>query len=244
MFIPYCTWSSILTIFKIVKGEYEIKGIISLVIDVLLAENNSVLWFVRVLFIYILLYPLFRIIIRKKTICLLLISIIFLINMKIGPTTGYSSVRYWLPIYIFGAFLGHYFSEYILEPRHFSSEWQYIVIGLLIIIFVLLGSINDYCLYICRMVVPFLFWIVADIFASSKKPQLWMKQSFFYYCTQLLVTSPISKIYIRVFGNGKLSALLAHIVIPLMMLLCLILLFYVLKKISPKLMTILTGRRG
>lgn len=104
--IPYLAWSVILTIVKTLKGDYSPSDIATLTLDLLTAKNNSVLWFVRVLFTYILLYPIIRRIVMNRYICFSAVSFVFILNIVIGPTVGYSSPRYWFPIYLSGAWLG------------------------------------------------------------------------------------------------------------------------------------------
>ena len=95
------------------------------------------------------------------------------------------------------------------------------------------------------MVCPILVWEAADVLKVEKKPPFWMTQTFFLYAGQLLVNTLASKLYIMAFGRtGVLSASLAHIVIPITMLVLLLIPMYIIQRRLPKIYWILSGARG
>ena len=103
---------------------------------------------------------------------------------------------------------------------------------------------SDYALYVFRMLAPICIWAIADVLAIKKTPKFWMTQSFFLYCSQLLVCGLVSKIYIRIMGTGFVSAILAHAIIPIMVLLTLLAPLYILHKVAPKVYAVLSGGRS
>ena len=244
LLVPYLAWSIILTVVRMLKGEYTVKTFTSFLFDLMMAKNNSVLWFLRVLFICILLFPVLKRLIKYKWVCFATIVFVILINVWIGATVGYSTVRYWLPVYILGAYVGMNSWDNMFSRKFFREKWKYGLVIFIVLCLVLLGTISEVGLYVCRMLCPILFWILADVFMIQRRPSVWMKQNFFFYCSQLLVTSIASKLHIVIFGNKCMSAVLATLSIPVLMFFILILLYSTIEKFAPRLTSILTGMRS
>lgn len=239
--VPYFCWSIILFIFRNTLKNKELSPL-DTVKNIILAESNPVLWFVRITFLFFVIYPVIEWLLKYKTAYLTIMIAFIILNMIIGPEVGYSTMMYWLPIYMFGAYIGFYYKDKFFSP-HFTNKKGRICALAIFVLFVVLSYFNSYLLYFFRMLAPICIWAMADVFAVDRKPNFWMTQSFFLYCAQCLVTSIASKIYIKIFGTGTLSAVLAHFIIPFIMLAIILIFMYILHKFIPKLYKILSGGR-
>lgn len=225
LLIPYILWNVVclpLKWFKVVYLENEIFNLsfFDVIKGLYSSEWNPVLWFIRVLFIYILIYPIIFYIIKRKYACISFIILLMAFNIYIGPVEGYSTARYWLPIYMLGAYLGYNHQELVFKPRIFDDKkYIYLISTVLFIILIVYGSFSDLGLYICRMVSPVFVWVLADFLSTEKKPKWWMKQTFYFFCTHLIFAEYIRKLYILIFGNGTISAALSHFILPIVLLL-------------------------
>ena len=109
LLVPYLCWSTILFIYrKIYEVLIEHKALqINLLDDVrniILAKSNPILWFVSVLYIFVLVYPIIKWLLQHEKLYFLTIAIFFVVNICLGPTVGYGGVRYWIPVYMLGAY--------------------------------------------------------------------------------------------------------------------------------------------
>ena len=94
------------------------------------------------------------------------------------------------------------------------------------------------------MVSPILYWIIADIFLISKSPKWVFKQTFFYYCAQMIFSIVAQKIYLFVFGKGVVSAILSNVGIPIILLGILVIVSFLFNKTMPRIYGFMTGGRA
>lgn len=246
--VPYICWNIICFPLKEIKnmitdGSVSISNAWELIYNILMSEYDPVLWFVRILFIYFIVYPIILAIVKKPAVCFSAILLIFLLNIYIGPTVGYSSLRYWLPIYLLGAYLGYWKKSEIFEK---APKPNYLHIGVSIILLlcvVTFAYLSDLGMYICRMISPLFYWVIGDVFLVDKTPFWGEKQSFFIYCTQMIFSIVAQKIWIFIFGNQSISAIFSNVGIPMILLFIIELVAYVFYKTAPKLYALLTGGR-
>lgn len=251
LIIPYICWNVICFPLKEIKnvlttGAVTTSSVWEALCNILMSEYDPVLWFIRILFIYFLAYPILLAVIKKPVACFLSIFLIFSVNIYIGPTTGYSSIRYWLPIYMFGAYLGYWKNDKIFKK---NSKININITHISVAIFILLGLIafayvSDYGMYICRMISPLCYWKIGDVFLTNKSPHWIEKQSFFIYCTQMIFSVFAQKIWILIFGNQSLSAIFSNIGIPIILLFIIGIVAYLFHKIAPRFYGFLTGGRN
>lgn len=110
--IPYIIWSCAGFLYLLIlKRENIVFTVSGIARTICLSTGNQPLWFLRALYVLILLSPiLFRILkVGKVTICFVPISCIMFAFFDIG----YSSALYWLPVYLLGAWCGIYYDEII-----------------------------------------------------------------------------------------------------------------------------------
>ena len=212
--------------------------------NILSSEYDPVLWFIRVLFIYFLIYPVFLFLLKKKRLYPCIIAIVFVLNIIIGPTAGYATCRYWLPVYMIGAYIGYWHKDSIFGTDGVTIRFGCIGVSIMLEIVLVIWAVYDsYGLFVCRMISPILYWIISDIFLTKRSPKWFVKQSFFYFCTQMIFSIVAQKIYLYVFGRGTASAIFSNFGIPFILLVILIIVAYAFNKLMPKLYAFLTGGR-
>lgn len=247
--VPYLCWNVICWPLKEYKniltgGGVSSTNLFEVINKIIMSQWDPVLWFVRVLFFIILIYPVILWLVKNKRIFICFVLLNLSLNIYLGPTTGYSSVRYWLPIYMIGAYLSHWYGQQVLAPRTVTGGIKgYLLLALVQILLIIFAMYSDLGLYVCRMVSPICFWGLTDMFAINSKPLWWMKQSFYYYSAQMIFSGVAQKIYTTIFGIEYFSAILANFVLPLILLTILIMTAYGLRFVCRPAWKILTGGR-
>lgn len=249
LIIPYFLWNIIACPLKILKDYIIMRklniDVANIFVGLLNSEWNQVLWFLRVLFAYIMIFPLIKWLCKKKIVCPILIVAIIVLNCYLGPITGYSTVRYWLPTYLLGSYLIINYKEKIFRNK---SLYKNKMIGFLTLVVFILFWIyaysNNYGLYLFRMFSPFLIWYLCDFLLLNKKPCWFVKQTFFYYGFQLFIADFIALIYVKIFGNGSIQLILGTFILPTINITIMFLVAYILNKYFHRLYCLLTGNRG
>ncbi len=248
IFVPYLLWNIIFCPLRIIKQVYIehmefIMPWYEVILGIFTSYWNPVLWFLRVLFVYFLLFPLFKLIIKHKVLCLIVIFITIIISILIGPSVGYSYGYYWLPVYLLGGYLAVWEKDFVFDEKKFDRGWLYLIFSIVLISLVIGGLYSSYLLYIARMCSPILIWMLGDVFLTDRKPRWWARQSFYYYCVHLAIAEFVRKFYISIFGCGMVSTIFSIPILTLLTTICVVLSAYVLRIIKP-LWNILTGMRG
>lgn len=249
LLVPYVCWNIICFPLKELKNILSGEGISvthigEIIYKIFMSQYDPVLWFIRVLFIYFLIYPLLLFIIKRPKVCFAIITFIFICNVYIGPVTGYSTLRYWLPIYMMGGYLGYWKKELIFDQNKRFKFPIYIIVVLLTIGIIGIAYFSDLGMYICRMISPLFYWVLGDIFLTEKKPHWIIKQSFYIYCSQMIFSIIPQKIWLAVFGNGNVSAIFSNLGIPLILTFVLALSAAIFHKLLPRVYGVLTGNRA
>ena len=247
--IPYLCWNVICWPLKELKNVLTTGSISGISIyeslyKIVSSQWNPVLWFVRVLFLYFVIYPIVLWVVKHKVIFICFLVVNLAINIALGGGVGYSTMRYWLPIYMVGAYLGYWHKERIFEPHvvkfGVKGYWGLVFLQMALIALAMTGDLG---LYICRMVSPLCFWGLADILAIEQKPKWWMRQAFYYYCAQLIFTGVAQNIYIKIFGISNISAIASNIILPILLLVILAVTAYVFRFVANPVWKVLTGGR-
>lgn len=221
-----------------------IASVPEIIWNILSTSYDPVLWFIRVLFIYFLFYPVNVCLLNKKKIYPFLVVAIFFINICIGPKVGYATCRYWLPVYMLGAYIGYWHHDRVFDVKEIKIKYLNIVAAVALQIALFIWAMNNnYGLFVCRMLSPIFYWVIADIFLNLRHPLWVMKQSFFYYCTQMIFSIVAQKIYLVIFGKSAISAIVSNVGIPFILMLILMCVALTFCKVWPKGYVFLTGGR-
>ena len=121
LLIPYLCWSGLVFLARNKTDIFDMDFSIILK-DILFSQSNSVLWYVRVMLEFIVLMPIFRYLLQWKKVFCGLTLIIFLVNLYMGPTNGYGTMRYWLPVYMLGAYIGSYHKKFIFDNTDANAK--------------------------------------------------------------------------------------------------------------------------
>ena len=88
-----------------------------------------------------------------------------------------------------------------------------------------------------------MYWILADLLPTEKKPKRWMHLSFFYFVAQYFVCGIVTSIYIKIVDYGVVQALCAHIILPIAVSMILTVGAFILQKVIPNWWEVMVGNR-
>ena len=96
----------------------DFSSLIAAVID----SKYTPLWFVKDLMIYCCLSPLFMALLNNKQVYM--ISVLGIIAYNIFGNVSYESIFHWMPVYMVGAYCGHFELYRITPPRNVKKYQQ------------------------------------------------------------------------------------------------------------------------
>lgn len=254
--IPYIFWNLFYCIlFILISNISFLEGHYNTIVTFNIAHNiigictsqYTPLWFVLDLIIYTLLSPFILFIIENKKISILLIIILIYFNLCID--ISYKSCFYWAPIYLTGAILGKYYSNFVFTTLYINRHIQ-ILAFILLITFSIFQVFNTSIkiTYLYRIISPFLFWILVDAFLLNKKnyirnPKGYFHYSFFIYANHFFFITAIQKMISWLNINPTLSFILSYAIIPPIIIFYLIKCATFLQKRCNKVYSLITGGR-
>lgn len=256
LLVPYFIWNTLFLFYFLVLSQYmdlswgvKGKGVLSY-LDAYLGFNEgpflSPLWFIRDLMVLnILSLPAYYII--KKTGYWLLPILIITFSMGIGYYLPYIGFRSIVP-YFLGAWFAIYRIDFIVEKKT-----NLLLMNLLFIIMVVIVSIfhfNDISCWPLQQIEILIgiFTIFADFNYLVKKKYVSVNKrlaesSFFVFAAHMFVMNLPNKLWVLVLPPNGFTASLMQWVIPLVVSILLYYVFLGLKRMLPKLTTVLIGGR-
>lgn len=246
--VPYLLFNTIALLYKqvlrnvVLNHKLPVFSIAKLVRDIFLAGANPPLWFMRVLFEFVILYPIIKLAVNHKRIAAATIVLSLILHLIIGVDVGYSTIQYWLPMYLMGAVLGlHYEKRFCQEKKH---KGVIALVGIAALSLLIIGAAqNRYLYYFYRLLAPILLWQIFDCFSALPEPKWWIKCTVFYYGLHILVISPIAKGYSLIFGSSIIMQILANVAVPIICIGVLGCVAAVIRKVFPTIWRILIGGR-
>lgn len=211
------------------------------------------LWFLRVLFVFMLAYPILKYCLQKAaTPCLLTL---FLLRV------GFNSIHYTLIFYFAtGIYLQLQAINITTKPSFFNIKLWLLIVIILITLKTLIAYngkpyFGKYTTIVLQgihilHVIPtiLLVWFGLDKLVFYCLKQKWFTAfagaSFFIFAAHEPLMVMLIKPYVSALGNGEAAKLIAFFTLPIIMLAFCIALNAVVEKLSPKLHNILTGSRG
>lgn len=262
--IPYFFWSIFFLIYVVVITNIVIKLNVPIQIELASIEYDffsflkyivwetfdGPLWYIRNLFIFFLLSPLFyQAIIKLKKGNWIIILISLGLNLVFLPSSY--GCLYWFPIFYLSAYLAIHHKEKIESEKINLAKWKAFILGLAAVFLILISLYpeNETRLFFCyRMFIPLLVWLYCQKSKLlSKTPKNITKYSFLIYCVHMSnfysITALIQKIFILLFGNHPIVILLLRFVTCFAVVLVIYGLAKIINKLFPRCTKIILGGR-
>lgn len=266
LLLPYMIWNMIYVVFMIMLTKLGLvhnvkigKGVLSVIFQWVNA-SLSPLWFVKYLMLFVLISPCIYFVLRDKilggiTLVILIIANAFFYYSGIMSTplnvnaNNIVMLNYQYVFYAVGAYAAMHL-RHIVENS--SKKKSYIALGVIIVLVILyfsniLGNDDVIRNHTFRLIYVCALWFVLD-FLPESKIRGWMKNSFFLYCSHLMLlqcAQAFSEIVIN--HIGKYEAVLnvtEYILLPCLIVIIILLFAELMKKRLPKVYGIITGGRG
>ena len=256
--VPYTLWNGIYLIDKIIQGDKYKFGKIAF--DFAFRPFCTPLWYVLIIFVLALLAPvLLRILKNKKRAIFFLIGV-YVLSYYATVTRYNELIRftdvgwYWerliryLPSYFTGAVVGLHF-ENVVEKQNKKIVVLSAILFVISIVLVGQNKISDGLIWTINRFQPFLLWIM--ILPPKKevpeKIKILFGSSFIVYVMHMFVLkkyNDLSQIYqLKPDKLHGIETIIFRVAISLGVTIMSIIIWWILKKISPKTLKFLTGGR-
>lgn len=215
-------------------------------VDAIWNSLYSPLWFLRNLFVYVLLAPLVELIICKTKRAAIVITLIIVSSLFLK--VGYTNPIYFLPQYLFGALMGYQYKA-VIETKNYATIAKILSTALLMLVTVIgMKLYGKYSfMYLYRAISPIVVWISLDLLKTHIQRisfDSWMTRiSFYIYCLHFPITSIMGKVFKIILGNNSKLVLMAYFGTVISTILVIYLSAYLIKKISPSAWQFLNGGR-
>lgn len=209
LLIPFVLWNLLgfayhkcLSLLSIVTGvaeaNPELLSARNILYGVWKSAYDPPVWFIKTLFELIIISPLVWGIankLKQKTIVL----VIFIALSVIGFTPGYTSILFWIPLYLLAATIACCKNDMI---SHFSMTRSYLCVVLYcsFIAYLLLNNVDEkasaYTFY--RLISPILIWNIIDLSKSVRNKRILEKYAipFFLFCSHIFVIPIVKKMFL------------------------------------------------
>lgn len=248
LLIPYLLWNLIAFVFYYVISNIPItRGFLSMnpisltvqsVLEGVLLHSFTVLWFVKVLMIFVIAAPAFYLLLKSKTVAVVVLFLFIAVGI-FYPHKSINTALYTLAFYFLGAYMGTYHKTLVENKR---EKWQIVLISVLAVVTLFLsnccGSLSNYIFKIVWIVG---IWCIFDMVDVYKKPPQYIKISFFMYCIHQFFIRIIEKVIWNIIPNGGIINIFLTVFMTIFVI---TLTAYGLKKFMPKLWKVLNGGRG
>lgn len=260
LFIPYLYWNIILislclilSIFPQLRPQlqhtYKLQYSLSWIIEKLTySPIVGQFWYIRTLFIFILLSPLYFLIFKSKlfSLSIIILSIILwdLVDTSIFSTEG-------ICFFLLGGFLAYHMC---LPPKRPCKIWLWLILPQVLIILIHVFSykiptyILNYILKICIFIQIYTNWQFCLHMASNAKVCLFLiemnRHSFFLYATHSTILSGLSLYLSKLLPHNPYFSVFAYILCFFSTLFLSLAFSFYLRKSFPKFYSLLTGGRS
>lgn len=264
LLIPYLIWNAIYAVFIVglTKIGFIHNAVISenfggVIFQVINAEFSP-LWFVKYLMIFTLSAPLMYYILRKKILGFIAIIGMLIANalfyyigsMKVPLDVNANNLimlNYQYIFYAVGAYGALNKRDFVENPSMRKSRISGgILLILLCFVFWLVKYDNVIINHCFRLIYVIVVWFTFD-FAPSFKTKKWMGNSFFLYCSHLIVLQCVYRvcdIVLRKLAVSNWLFVFEYIFLPIIVIVFLIMIAEFMKKRLPKVYALFTGGRG
>ncbi len=246
--IPFLFWNAAMLLHALVRdtlasGSFNALPAWDVFRLLVLEPIDSVLWFVRVLLGYIVLYPVILWCVRRGFPALLLIVLALALNLLGLFPIAYASMLFWLPCYLMGAYLGYRHKSLMFRTPMFSRRRAYFVALMLFGLLFGLAPKGIAYYYVYWQFAPLCLWVLADPLAKLARPYWWVGASFYLFCSHLLFEHYAVRLYLLALGMGTASFLMANILLPCLCAAMVLAFGAALRLLLPRVYRIVTGGR-
>lgn len=251
LLIPYLIWNSIcFLLFILYHRDFTNLDIISFIKSITITPSNYPLWFLKDLMIVVLFTPLLWKLLKKSGKLVLFSFLILLLLKYFGVIKVYFPAQ-GLFFFSFGAYMSLNGKDMIAEFGKVSklSALGYLIIGMVAMYFYntdpQVFKILKFALILFGLFFAFNLsaWLLKK--GYCKVNNFLSSASFFMYVSHALVISTIQKILeIIIHPASDISWSIVYILNLVLTVALLLSAYYLMQKYLPKLLTLLTGKKG
>ena len=250
--IPYLLWNTFGMIFYMsipripfvaymMNGSYAEISLKNIIKGIFLHEYYFPLWYLKELIILISLTQIIGQILKNKKVSIIILSILAIlgilnINLVILKLTS---------VYFF--FLGSFLGTYIqrdFEVKKNNKSIIYYLIAFIMIVSVRTLSYDNILVRSLYLISPLFLWRMLDVFTEKFNIKPFMKQSFFVYCSHIIIITTVTKILGKIVkSNNEIGIIVNFLLSPIISLMVIYLIYKFLIKYLNKFYCIICGIR-
>lgn len=230
LLVPYLLWNAIfvaiyfaITHIPVLHNMMNMGDAFTSFKDIIIGIVDSrftPLWFIKELMFYTLLAPVLFYLLKYRYIYIPVL-LVTVVRGAFCEVDAYDNFWMWLPIYICGAYIGHYQIEIKRRTALTISSISVFAAFFVAAIFF------KQSLYAFRLVSPLTLWFLVDwVLASFITEKFvvkkWMKYSFFIFCTHYFVLNVLEKIIVKLLPPERVVLNLTFILVPAVTILLLV----------------------
>ena len=241
-YVYYCVLSRVPVVKEYINGGASIPVSLQTWGAWLWEDSYYTLWFLKELIVLIICTPIIAIVIKNYKyvpVGMLALGISLLHVLQVFPFDFFTFNIY----YLLGAYIGTNHKEAPLkECLGLTYIGRFSLIGVLIwYLYGLTSGVEANELVIIWACIS--VWFAFDGIEYESMPKWWFGISFYIYCIHDIVLEAFEKIFLLVFGNGSIFALLDFVFMPIIIVAICIFSAMILRKYLPALWKLLTGNR-
>lgn len=243
--VPFLLWSFLGILYQnalhFLRGEtYE-----HFLVAWITGSCNPPIWFLRTLFVYVLMAPVIWKLVSRSQKSVVWIPLLIAANLVID--FDYTSVFYWAPSYLLGAWLAIYQKERIEAEQAPRTLMDLLPIRVIILVGLFgLGAciyniekIYNIYRFVSGTAVVYVFWKTQ----WNRQPRPWMQNSFFTFCSHALLLGLIPKVIFRLVPQNLPGICIGYALSAGTIWLCTVCASLLLKKCLPRFYLLLSGGR-
>lgn len=250
--IPYLFWNIFGMLFymtipripavnNIMNGSYVEITLKNIFNGIIFHEYYFPFWYLKELIIIISLAQIIGFILSNKNssiLTLIILTMIYIFNTNITFLYSYS-----LYFFFLGAFIATYGKEFFENKQKLKVSVFLICIFILLSIVRILSS-NHLLVQLAYIISPMILWGAVDSFVSKIKITWIMNQSFFIYCSHIIIVTTIGKIFCKLINTSQeIWIILSFLVTPIVTLIIIYLISIFLNKYFKSFYRIICGNR-
>lgn len=207
------------------------------------------LWFLRDLMVVVLCSPFIFYFLKKLKVWMILLLFVSYVSGVFVKIPGFSTMAF------FFFSLGAYMKTYNISPTELTYRYRYSIAVIAVFLCLFCTLKNGHNTKMGDLIYP--FYVITGFFTLlnlvtiivSKElielPTILSKSSFFIYLSHTIILLPFfKKVVSKIFGEvNPVGMTVSYLLAPTLTILTCILLYYLLKRLSPSICNILTGDR-